>query len=75
MHHHRFRDQQGFGPVLTATASAPTAGAFMVCPAVLCSGSMEQAWSSLAVYQLAYERARDVIRPSILERLQAVSWN
>lgn len=73
MHHHRFRDQQSFGPVTTATVSTPTTGAFMVCPAVLsgCMGTL----SSLTAYQAAYERAQAVLRPSIVERLQAVSWN
>ncbi|HTU20492.1 MAG TPA: hypothetical protein VMG10_20680 [Gemmataceae bacterium] len=74
MHHHRFRDQQTLGPVTTAIAPAPAGDAFMVCPVALCSGWMG-ALSSLAAYQLAYERARAVLRPSIVERLQVVSWN
>lgn len=74
MHHHRFRNQQGFGPATTAPACVPAVGAFLACPAVLLPGGMGQAWS-LAAYQMAYERAREVLRPSRLERLQAVSWN
>jgi hypothetical protein len=74
MQHHRFRDQSGFASISTATDPVPKTGAFMACPAALCSGWREQVWS-LVIYQLAYERARDAVRPSILERLQAVSWN
>jgi len=75
MHHHRFRDQLGLASVSTMTAPVPTAEAFMVCPAVLSQGWMGQPCPWRAIYQLAYERAQAVLRPSRLERLQAVSWN
>jgi len=73
--HHRFHCQQELVPVSTATTSAPAAGAFMICPAVLSQGWMGQPWPWLAAYQHAYECAQAVLRPSRLERLQAVSWN
>lgn len=73
MQHHRFQDQPGFGSV--SIPSTPATGAFLVCPAVLSPGWVGQAWMSSAVYQLAYERALATLRPSRLERLQAVSWN
>ena len=73
--HHRFRDQQGFAPVSTATADTPAAGAFMICPAALAQGSMGQPWLWLAAYQRAYENAQAVLRPSPVERFQAFSWN
>ncbi len=75
MHHHRFLQQKGFAPLSSVAASAPSASAFMVCPAVLSQGWMGQPCPWRQLYQLAYEQARAVLRPSRLERLQAVSWN
>jgi hypothetical protein len=72
---HRFRHQLKSLPVSTATADAPAAGGFMICPAALAQGWMGQPWLWLAAYQHAYERAQAVVRPSRLERLQAFSWN
>lgn len=74
MHHHRFREQLDFGPVVTP-ADVPVAGAFMVCPAVLSQGWMGQPCPWLAAYQRAYECAQEIVRPSRLERFQAPSWN
>ena len=75
MYQHRFRRQEDFGPVSTTVTAAPAAGAFMVCPVVLSQGWMGQPWLWLAAYQRAYECAQAVLRPSLLERLQAASWN
>lgn len=75
MSHHRFSSQPGFAPVSTSTAAAPAAGAFLVCPMVLCQGCLEQASPWLAAYQRAYECAQAVVRPSIVERLQSVTLN
>ena len=51
----------------TATATAP---AFVMCPMALqIWGPGACPWE--AIYRVAYEKARAVVRPSILERLQA----
>jgi hypothetical protein len=67
MHHHRFPGQ-------TNPAPAPPAGGFMLCPAAL------QGWPGPVcpwqhLYQLAYDQARAVVRPSLLERLQQACPN
>jgi hypothetical protein len=75
MLHHRFLKQKGFAPLSTAVATTPSVSAFVVCPAALSQGWMGQPCPWRHLYQLAYERAQAVVRPSRLERLQAVSWN
>jgi hypothetical protein len=76
MHHHRFRDQPGFAPSSTVTAPAAAADSFLVCPVVLLQGWMGQPCPWQAVYQVAFERARAVLSPSQLERLErAILWN
>lgn len=74
MQHHRLSNQPGFAPISTATPTA-TAGAFLVCPMVLCQGCLGPASPWLAAYQRAYECAQAVVRPSIMERLQSVTLN
>ncbi|HWG44711.1 MAG TPA: hypothetical protein VN688_18190 [Gemmataceae bacterium] len=74
MHHHRFLDLEEFAP-LPAVATPSPASAFLVCPLVLSQGGMGLPCPWQQIYQLAYERAQAVVRPSRLERLQAVSWN
>jgi len=75
MHHHRLLQQKGFAPLSSAAAPAASVSAFLVCPAALTQGWMGQPCPWRDLYQLAYERAQAVLRPSRLERLQAVSWN
>lgn len=76
MHHHRFQHQLGFELPSTVMEPATTMGSFLVCPAILLQGSMGQPCPWQAVYQLAFERAKAVLSPSRVERLErAVSWN
>jgi hypothetical protein len=75
MGHHRFREQQRLVLSPVVTGPVPSREAFMVCPAVLTQGWMGQPCPWRPVYQLAYERALAVLRPSRLERLQRVWCN
>ena len=75
MNHHRFRQQMGLALDSTTDAAIPALEAFMVCPAALSQGWAGQTCAWRAIYQLAYERTQAVLRPSRLERFQAVSWN
>jgi hypothetical protein len=75
MHHNRIRPHQESLPISTAVAPVPAADAFVMCPAVLMQGWIGPAWLWMAAYQHAYEVAQAVVRPSLVERLQAVSWN
>jgi hypothetical protein len=59
---------EAVGPVVASSA-------FVVCPVVLQQGWPVQPFAWRQVYQLAYEQAWAVVRPSRLERLQAVSPN
>jgi len=67
MNHNRFQGLLSADSQPTQTA---TATAFVVCPVAL------QTWGTAAcpweqIYRVAYEKARAVTRPSIVERLQA----
>ncbi len=76
MHHHRFQHQLEFASSSTVTAPAAVVDSFLVCPVVLLQGWMGQPCPWHAVYHVAYERARAVVSPSRLERLErAISWN
>lgn len=76
MHHNRLQHQVGFAPLSTETAPAPATDTFLVCPVVLMQGWMGQSCPWQDVYQLAYERAQAVMRPSRVELLhRSVSWN
>ena len=75
MHRHRFLEREKFTPLPALATTGPSATAFVVCPVVLSQGWMGQPCPWRSIYQLAYEQAQAVVRPSRLERLQAVSWN
>ena len=66
MSEHRFLHLLQAEPAIPAAATATATSGFMVCPLVL----QGAAWSWQHVYQLAFEQARAVVRPSILERWQ-----
>ena len=70
MSRHRFPDltrERRPQPALAAVMS----GGFMACPAALQTGmdAGRLAWQQ-QLYQWAFEQARAVLRPSVLERLQ-----
>ncbi len=56
-------------------ACVPAVSGFMACPLVLqAAGGPGAAWQQ-QVYQWAFEQARAVVRPSLLERWQNPSAN
>jgi hypothetical protein len=72
MGRHRFLDLLNAEPAVPAAETPATLGGFMACPMVL----QTAAWSwQQNVYQLAFEQARAVVRPSRLERWQRPSAN
>jgi hypothetical protein len=51
-------------------------GSFVFCPIVLCQGfTMMQQCCQWMVYQLAFEQAQAVVRPSLPERDLLGVWN
>ena len=75
MHRHRLVDLEAFELLPTAPGLDASARAFVVCPVVLTQGWGWRPCPWAEIYRAAYERAQAVLRLSILERLQAVSWN
>jgi hypothetical protein len=70
MAQHRFVDQLSREPRLQPAAPAVASSGFMACPAALCGGwsPMQWAWQQ-QLYAWAFEQARAVLRPSVLERV------
>jgi hypothetical protein len=68
MQQHRFLEQIAAREVV----EVPAASAFVVFPLALAGGAPAP-WQQ--IYQVAYERAQAVVRPSRLERLQAAWLN
>jgi hypothetical protein len=51
-------------------------GSFVLCPIILCQGfTMMQQSCQWMVYQLAFEQAQAVVRPSLPERDLLGVWN
>jgi hypothetical protein len=75
VHRHHFLQREKLAPLAAVATATPSASAFVVCPVVLSQGWMGQPCPWRQICQLAYEQAQTVVRPSRLERLQAVSWN
>jgi hypothetical protein len=71
---HRFRDFVATESPTPAVCQ-PTCG-FVACPSAVMAamGGSMVAWQ-LQLYQWAYEQARAVVRPSILESRLAPVWN
>ena len=73
MSEHRFADlipNPSFSPPLATMGSA----GFIVCPLAVQVSMMGQPWQR-QLYEQAYREAQAVVRPSILERLQAALNN
>jgi hypothetical protein len=67
MNHNRFQGLLTAEPQPTQTA---TATAFVLCPVALQTWGLAPCpWEQ--IYRMAYEKAQAVVRPSIVERLQA----
>ncbi len=74
MQSHRFRDQLGLETRSPVAATRQSAGGFMVCPVPLQASAAEQSWQQ-QIYQMAFEQAQAVVRPSWLERDVLGVWN
>jgi hypothetical protein len=72
MQHHRFTDQVAGRP---REEAAPQAQGFVLCPLALQQGWQGAACPWQDVYRMAYAQAQAVVRPSLLERVQATNWN
>jgi hypothetical protein len=75
MHHDRFVGSQGNGPRSGAAAQVARASAFIACPVALLQGGVGPSLLWQQVYQLAFEQAQAVVRPSRLERYQDALLN
>jgi hypothetical protein len=71
---HRLRDVLSSDRDSSPVPASSVCG-FVVCPLVSGQHGMMAQMMMLQVYQLAYEQARAVSRPSRLERLEAFSSN
>ena len=76
MHSHRFRNQTGIWRSTWSQEPPVSAKGFMLCPPALLQfqpGNLP-AWQR--VYQLAFQEAQAVVRPSLLERDDLLAhWN
>jgi hypothetical protein len=75
MHRDRFVGFQGNGPRSGTAAQVARAGAFVACPMALLQGGVGPSLLWQQVYQLAFEQAQAVVRPSRLERYQDALLN
>ena len=76
MHGHRFQNQRGFYRLPQPPAPRPTPGTFIAYPMPLFQGlnAEQRSWQQ-SVYQLAFEQAQAVVRPSLRERDLLAAWN
>ena len=71
---HRFADLIPAQPFSSQPLTTNVCAGFMVCPLAWPAGMPGQAWQR-QLYEQAYREAVAVVRPSILERLQAATNN
>jgi hypothetical protein len=76
MPHHRFQEPFDFYRLPQPAVQAPTSGSFVACPAALVQGlsPTQQLWQC-SLYQLAFEQAQAMARPSLVERDLLGVWN
>jgi hypothetical protein len=74
MSRHRFADVIPTQPLSSLPLATNSCAGFMVCPLALPGAMPMQAWQR-QLYEQAYREALAVVRPSILERLQASTNN
>ena len=76
MHRHRFLEQLERQRLPQSQARPISAGAFCACPVALVMGVPAVAlhWQQ-RLYQLAFEQAQAVVRPSLPERDLLGVWN
>jgi hypothetical protein len=71
---HRFADLIPTQPISSSPLATNVCAGFMVCPLALPEWMPGQTWQR-QLYEMAYREAVAVVRPSILERLQAATNN
>ncbi|MBI1916842.1 MAG: hypothetical protein HYS12_19215 [Planctomycetes bacterium] len=71
MSRHRFRGLLDDRPIPSPSSAIPSVSGFMVCPLAMTQGMMGQMSMWQQAYQLAFEQARAVLRPSPLDRFVA----
>ena len=64
---HRFRGLLDNRPLPSPSSAIPSVSGFMVCPLAAPQGMMGQLLMWQQAYQLAFEQARAVLRPSPLD--------
>ena len=71
MSHHRLRGLLDDRSIPTPSSAIPSVSGFMACPLAMPQGMMGQMQMWQQAYQLAFEQARAVLRPSPLDRFTA----
>ena len=76
MHRHRFLEQLERQRLPQPRPQPINSGAFCACPMALAMGVPAAAWHwQQRIYQLAFEQAQAVVRPSLPERDLLGVWN
>jgi hypothetical protein len=76
MSHHRFQDPFDSYHPPQPPIPVPASGSFVACPAALVQAlSPAQHLWQCSLYQLAFEQAQAMARPSIVERDLHSCWN
>jgi hypothetical protein len=75
MHSHRFRNLTGIWRRSRSQEAPVSAKGFMLCPPALLPAQPASLCAWQGVYQLAFEQAQAVVRPSLLERDLLAHWN
>jgi hypothetical protein len=76
MARHRFLDLVDREPGFQPSPSAASASGFVMCPPALQAAVLSTQWQAQQLlYRWAFEQARAVVRPSILERYRAFLEN
>ena len=71
MSRHRFRGLLDERSIPSPSSAIPSMSGFMACPLAVPQGTMGQMLMWQQAYQLAFEQARAVLRPSPLDRFTA----
>ena len=76
MQPHRFREQMTNLIPPSPVSGPPASVGFMMCPAGIAAWiGVETCWVGQQIYQLAFQQAQAVVRPSRMERWMACEWN
>jgi hypothetical protein len=75
MSHHRFREQLAQSPLFRAPEPATPLTGFVLCPLALVPPVQGGMFAWQQVYQMAFEQAQAVVRPSLPERDLLGVWN